>query len=101
MGSPNALARLTRHHDPARWPPYDSFCRTTPHHLIEPGVAVGAHDQKINGIGLHIGLGHLSNRTIVDRYCCDSSLDSVLLEMVCKRCPRVVQIVLDHYRRSD
>jgi hypothetical protein len=42
-----------RHHNPARWSADDCFGRTTPDDLVQPGVTVGAHDQKVDRVGSH------------------------------------------------
>ena len=39
---------LVRHHNPAGWPPYDGFGHPAPYDFVQPRVAIGAHDQKIN-----------------------------------------------------
>src|SRR6266700_4494314 len=52
-----------RHHNPARWPTDDGLGRAAPDDLLQPGMTIGAHDQKIGRMGTHIGLEYLSDRT--------------------------------------
>src|SRR6202035_2651501 len=76
---------LAGHHNPARWPSYDSFGRATPHDFVQPGVAIGAHYQKVDSVGRYISLEHLSDRAAVNLYRFKSGLDSVLCEMAYER----------------
>src|SRR6202521_3876815 len=76
-----------RHHDPAWWPPNDSLGRATPYDFVQPGVTVGAHDQQVDSVGLHICLEHLPDRTALDLNRFERGLDSVFGEMVDEGCP--------------
>src|SRR5258707_2767557 len=76
-----------RHHNPAWWPSDDCFGRATPDNFVQPGVAIGTHDQKVDGVSLHICLEHFSNCAAVDSYRFKSSLDSMFSEMAYEGCP--------------
>jgi hypothetical protein len=68
-----------------------------PPHTISFRVTVGAYDQKVDGVGLHICLEHLSDRTALYLNRFEGGLDSVFGEMADKGCPgfrRIIQIVV-------
>src|SRR2546421_10341752 len=76
-----------RHHNPARWPSDDGFGGATPHKLVEPGVAIGAHYQEIDGVCIDVSLKHLSDRAAVNLHRRKARLYAVLCKMAYKRCP--------------
>ena len=78
---------LMRHHYPARWPPDYGIARPTPDEFVQPRVAVGAHHQKIDRVGLHIGFEDFADRTAIDLDRFEYRRNSVLGEMACKRGP--------------
>src|SRR4051795_12945541 len=96
--------RLVREHNPARWLANDGLCHTAPNNLVQARMMVGAHHDRIDGMGIRPASEHLANRAAATLRGLERGVDPVFPQMIDESRPGLhdrVGLVVRHGHHAD